>query len=256
MDDHDDRMWVEQMGPRRTLDRSPQERHRLGGPLLADEHTVLLREVRRRAQAVRSALGAGRWPDRELSALVAYLRYEVLDQAVTEESLLFPLVGDGRGGGTHRLAIDHARIRDVTDQLACAATADAAHHDPGSLVEVLEDLDRLLDEHMHTEQAVLSAATGAGVESLRRPFRCHLWFPLTEGSALDLDLLPRAFAHRAALERFSRMRPGETVVVRSRRELASLWEALSSRRPGAFGWVYLDEGPARWRAEVTRRSPR
>src|SRR4051794_10443924 len=62
---------------------------------LADEHAVLLDEVRYRNHAVLSALGEGRWPDRELEALVDYLRYEVLDQAVTEERLLFPLTAAG-----------------------------------------------------------------------------------------------------------------------------------------------------------------
>src|SRR3954465_14275597 len=61
---------------------------------LADEHAVLLDEVRYRNHAVLSALGEGRWPDREVEALVDYLRYEVLDQAVTEERLLFPLTGE------------------------------------------------------------------------------------------------------------------------------------------------------------------
>src|SRR5215211_45323 len=102
---------------------------------------------------------------------------------------------------------------------------------------------------MHTEQAVLCSATGEGVESLRRPFRCHQWFPLTEGTALDLDflLLPRAFGHRAAVERLSRLRPG--------RELGGLWNLLSRGQPGEFGWVHLDEGPSQWQAEITRRPP-
>src|SRR5688572_20627173 len=73
--------------------------HWVGNHPLADEHAVLLHEVRLRERAVRTALGTGRWPAREIDALVAYLRYEVLDQATTEESLLFPRASEGVAAG-------------------------------------------------------------------------------------------------------------------------------------------------------------
>jgi uncharacterized protein (DUF2249 family)/hemerythrin-like domain-containing protein len=230
--------------------------HWIGNHRLADEHAVLLQEVRHRERAVRVALGAGRWPDREVEALVAYLRYEVLDQAANEERLLFPLTSEGIAGKRmHALVEEHVRLRELTDGLVAAGTADAARRDPRALVDLLDDVEALLDRHMRAEQTLLSPTTTAGVESYRRPFRCHLWFPLTEGSELDLDVLPPEFAHRAALERFSRLRPGERLRVRSGRELESLWNVLASGRPGEFGWAYLQEGPDQWRVEVTRRDP-
>jgi uncharacterized protein (DUF2249 family) len=106
---------------------------------------------------------------------------------------------------------------------------------------------------MRTEQTVLGMVATDGVESRRRPFRCHLWFPLTEGPELDLDVLPREFAHRAALERFSRLRPGQHLLMRSSCEVESLWTVLASAQPGEFRWAYLEEGPERWCVEVTRR---
>jgi uncharacterized protein (DUF2249 family) len=228
--------------------------HWMGHHPLADEHAVLLQEVRRRERAVRAALGAGGWPDREIEALVAYLRYEVLDQAANEERLLFPLTSEGIAGkGMHALVEDHVQLRDLTDGLVAAGTAE--RRDPRALVGLLDDVEALLDRHMRAEQTLLSPTTTAGVESYRRPFRCHLWFPLTEGSELDLDVLPPEFAHRAALERFSRLRPGERLRVRSGRELESLWNVLACGRPGEFGWAYLQEGPDQWRVEVTRRDP-
>jgi uncharacterized protein (DUF2249 family)/hemerythrin-like domain-containing protein len=220
---------------------------------LADEHAVLFDEVRYRNHAVLSALGEGRWPDQELEALVDYLRYEVLDQAVTEERLLFPLTGDGLvDGRVHRLVTDHVRLRDLTDRLADARRT---RPDPAVLVDTLDTVVRFLDRHMREEEGALATVTAAGVESLRQPFRCHLWFPVTEGHVLDLDALPHEFAHRAAVDRFLRLPPGEQIVVRSQHELDGLWNALTSRLPGEIGWVYLEEGPQRWQAEVTRRAP-
>jgi uncharacterized protein (DUF2249 family) len=242
--------------PNETDDVSRHENHWVGNHPLADEHAVLLHEVRLRERAVRAALGTGRWPGGEIDGLVAYLRYEVLDQAANEERLLFPLIPGGFANSrVHGLAEDHVHLRDVTELLAAAGTANGADHDPGALVELLDDLEESLDRHMSTERDVLVTATPDGVESLGRPFRCHLWFPLTEGAELDLDVLPRQFAHRAALERFSRLRPGEHLLVRSRCELESLWNVVASRWPGEFGWTCLEEGPQTWRVEVTRRIP-
>jgi uncharacterized protein (DUF2249 family)/hemerythrin-like domain-containing protein len=234
------------------VDRSPHDGR--GRRSLVEEHAVLLDEVRRRQGAVLAGLDAGRFPRAELAALVAYLRCEVLDQAATEESLLFPAARPGSTDDqVHGLAVDHGRIRDVTDRLADLAAVDDALGAREPLVDLLDGLDGLLETHMRTEQSVLTAAPG--VESLRWPFRCHLWFPLTEGPEFDLDDLPRASAHSAALDRLSRLRPGESVLVRCRDDLQPLWVALSRAHPDEFGWVCLDEGPTVWRARITRRTP-
>jgi uncharacterized protein (DUF2249 family) len=234
---------------------SPDE-HWIAEHSLAEEHAVLLHEVRTRERAALAALDAGRWPGAELDGLVAYLRYEVLDQAVTTERLLFPLVGEGFADSrVHALVDDHLHLRDLTDELATVGATIEHRREPGDLVDLLQDLDAFLDRHLRAEVALLSATTPIGVESLRQPFRCHLWFPLTEGPDVDLDALPREFAHRAAMERFSRLRPGERLLVRSSCELNGLWNLLSCARPGEYGWTYLEEGPDQWRAEVARRAP-
>jgi len=235
---------------------SSSDEHWVGEHPLADEHAVLLREVHARGGAVRAALSQGRWPDQEVARLVDYLRYEVLDQAVTTERLLFPLVRAGLAdSGIRQLVDDHVQLRDLTDQLANVATANGNQKAGDDLAKLLGALDDFLVQHMRAEEALLSATTSAGVESLRQPFRCHLWFPLTEGPEVDLDALPREFAHRAVLERFSRLRLGERLLVGSNRELDGLWNLLSCGRPGEYAWAYLEEGPNRWRVEVSRRAP-
>jgi uncharacterized protein (DUF2249 family) len=235
---------------------SRPDEHWTGEHPLAAEHAVLLDEVRARERTIRAVLSESRWPDHEVAALVDYLRYELLDQAVTTERLLFPLVRERLPDGVlRRLVDDHVHLRDLTDRLATVATATGDRSDRDHLAELLGALDDFLVGHMRAEEAALSTATTAGVESLRRPFRCHLWFPLTEGPEVDVDALPRDFARRAALERFSRLRQGERLVVTSSRDLDGLWNALSCGQPGDYGWAYLEEGPTRWRAEVTRRAP-
>jgi uncharacterized protein (DUF2249 family) len=217
---------------------------------------VLLREVRERDEASRAVLAAGRWPDHEIDALVGHLRYEVLDQAATEERLLFPLTGEGLADSRVRgLVDDHVRLRDMTDRRANVAAVEEAGPRPGPLPEVLDALQEFLDRHMREEEAALTPATAAGVESLRHPFRCHLWFPLTEGPVLDLDVLPQDYAHRAALERLGRLPAGEHLLVRAGNELDGLWRLLASRLSGEYGWAYLEERPERWQADATRRAP-
>ena|SRR5688572_25691203 len=249
------RTWETDTPPSAPADDAAADEHWRGHHPLADEHAVLLAEVHLRERAVRTALGTGRWPDREIDGLVDYLRYEVLDQATNEEFLLFPHVSKGVADGrVQALVADHAHLREVTELLAATRTGDGSGDETATLVELLDDLEESLDRHTRAEQAVLSPAITDGVEALRHPFRCHLWFPVTEGMELDLDALPCEFAHRAALERFSRMRPGQRLLVRSSSEVESLWNLLACSRPGEFGWAYLDEGPEQWRAEVTRRA--
>jgi uncharacterized protein (DUF2249 family) len=228
----------------------PSSRH-----TLADEHAELLAEVEARGQQALAALAEERWPDAEIQGLVGYLRYEVLDQAVNEERLLYPLTTAGYGDERIRqLVEDHSRLRDATDALAIAVAADVSHRDAERLAAALEDLRRNLERHLVNEQEVLSTATDSGIDPLRRPFRSHEWFSLTEGSVLDLDRLPREFALDAAIERLIRMRPGERLEVRSGSPLEPLEQLFERRRmPGAYGWVYIHEGPERWGATITRR---
>ncbi len=228
--------------------------HEVDDHVLADEHAVLLHEVRLRERLVRAALGAGRWPDAEVDGLVSYLRFEVLDQAVAEERLLFPSTPGGFADRRiSRLVAEHVALRDLTERLAGTAGPAPGQGDLRLLVELLDDLEELLVNHMRSEEAVLATATTDGVESRRRPFRCHTWFPVTEGPEIDLDALPREHADGAALERFSRMRPGERLILRAGWDLDGLGALVARAWPREFGWACLEAGPERWSAEVTRR---
>lgn len=230
----------------------PSSHHRL-----ADEHAGLLQEVERRQQRVLDALDAARWPSAEIRALVAYLRYELLDQAANEERLLYPLTGRGFADDRIReLVEEHVRLRDVSDALAGAAAADAAGQDSGRLTSMLGDLRRHLEQHRRHEQEVMSTSTDSGIELLRRPYHSHEWFPMTEGAVLDMDRLPREFELSAVVERLTRMTSEERVQLRSGHSLEELQELFTRRGMATeYGWAYLEEGPKLWRADITRRLP-
>jgi uncharacterized protein (DUF2249 family)/hemerythrin-like domain-containing protein len=229
----------------------PAQRHRL-----ADEHRLLQQEVERREQRVRDVLAEGRWPAEEVRGLLDYLRYEVLDQAVNEERLLYPLTEQGFADPRiQQLVDDHVQLRDMADRLTELVDSPADAQDAQQLSATLDELRERLDRHLRNEQEVLRPVAETGVEPIRRPFRSHEWFALTEGSLVDMDRLPRAFGHSAVLDRLARMRPGERVEVSSGGRLQTLQDLLTRRgMTGVYGWAYLEEGPQRWRAEVTRRS--
>jgi uncharacterized protein (DUF2249 family) len=220
---------------------------------LSWEHAELLREVHARARGVRDALPAQQWPV-ALGRLVGYLRYEVLDQAVHEERLLYPLSTEGRRSDPRlvQLAQDHVRVRDLTDALAHRAETG----DQRDIRELLAALTGTLEQHLADEEDVLSGTSDAGVAAMRQPVRRHEWFPLTEGPVLEMDRLPLGFAVPAVVERLARMRVAERLEIRSGRPLEPLSMALVRRgMSGDFGWSYLHEGPEVWAATITRRAP-
>lgn len=229
---------------------NPAPAHRL-----ADEHAVLQQEVERREQRVLDVLADGRWPAEEVRGLLDYLRYEVLDQAVHEERLLYPLTEEGFADPRiQRLVDDHVQLRDIADRLAGLAAGASDERDAQQLAGTVRELRDRLDQHLRNEQEVLQPVADTGVEPIRQPFRSHEWYALTEGSVVDMDRLPRAFGHSAVLDRLSRMRPGERLEISSGARLRTLQELVSRRgMADVYGWAYLEEGPQRWRAEVTRR---
>ena len=218
--------------------------------ILANEHALLRAEIDDRRRQVLDAVAAGRWPEVETGALVNFLRYEVLDQAVHEERALFPLMPQGFDDPQiRRLVAEHIALREATDSLDAAVRTRG--RDGGSIAAALDELSRLLDVHLRGEEEVLAPLGGA-----RPPIAgSRTMFSLTEGPTLDLELLPADRAEDAALDRLLRMRPGDRVRIRSGASLERLWRLLRQHAAGEFGWIYLQEGPLRWEAELVRRAP-
>lgn len=227
-----------------------------GGQTLVDEHRVLWHEIEVRREEVMQALGDGDWPAAQISRLVDYLRFELLDQAVNEERLLFPL-GSGRrlDPCVARLLADHVDLRDATNALAGLATLPLDARDPALVISTLDGLQEVLDRHLKAEEAALSPMGEWGISATRRPFRSHDWYRLTEGAVVDADALPREVATDLVLERLTRMRAGEQVEIRSSTRLRDLEGAFRRRgMTGEYGWAVDEERSGHCRVSITRRS--
>jgi uncharacterized protein (DUF2249 family) len=70
---------------------------------------------------------------------------------------------------------------------------------------------------------------------------------------VDLDALPADQAVAAAVDRLLRMRRGEQVELQSGTGLDPVWREISKLSRGGYQFTVLQDGPARWRMQVTRR---
>ncbi len=218
---------------------------------LAEEHVLLLGQVTARADELLTAAAAGRWPGAELAALAGYARAEVLRQASDEEALLFPAAPAGEAAG---LARDHARLRAAADLLARAAAGEQPMSS-GQVATAARDFAAQLERHLRAEENALAPGpTAQGVPgTVALGGQPRDWYPLTEGPAVDLDALPADEAITAAVDRLLRMTRGEQVELLSGTDLDPVWREVSELRPGGYRFTVLQDGPDRWRMQVTRR---
>jgi uncharacterized protein (DUF2249 family) len=233
--------------PRRTPAATP------GGPplTLADEHALLLSQVTIRAKDLFAVTAQDRWPARELQVLLGYLRAEVLDQDADEERLLFPA---GPSPAISGLAREHARLRAAIETLERVADGEITWS-PAELAAATQDLLHQLARHFDAGEAQLAAAGTPGKVPATTMLGAHPheWYLLTEGPVIDLDALPAGQAVGAAIHRLLRLRRGEHVELQARTNLYLVWQQLDELIPGGYGFAYLQDGPDRWRMQVTRR---
>jgi uncharacterized protein (DUF2249 family) len=218
---------------------------------LAEEHLLLLWQVTARAEELMAAIADGGWPGVELAALAGYAQAEVLRQASDEEALLFSAAPAREVAG---LARDHARLRSAADLLARVAAGEQPMS-PAQVATTARDFVTQLERHLQSEENLLasrSAAKGIPATVTRGGHR-HEWYPLTEGSVVDLDALPQDQAVAAALDRLLRMRRGEQVELQSSTDLELVWREISELIPAGYQFTALQDGPPRWRMQVTRR---
>jgi uncharacterized protein (DUF2249 family) len=126
---------------------------------------------------------------------------------------------------------------------------------PEQVAAAVRDFAAQLEHHLRAEENLLASGRAAHSVPATVAFggRPHEWFPLTEGSVVDLDALPRGQAVAAAVDRLLRMRRGEQVELLSGMDLDPVWREVSELSPGGYQFTLLQDGPTRWRMRVTRR---
>jgi uncharacterized protein (DUF2249 family) len=220
---------------------------------LKEEHALLMREVRARAQAVISDADEGRWPQAPLRELLNYLHLETLRQLVEEEWLLFRVVRHVPDV-VARLRRDHLELRltiELLDQ-AAATAGSAAGLSCGQLSAITTDLLDQLEKHLSDEdELAIGGEYAPGTATFGA--QPHEWYALIEGPEVDLDQLPGAQGADAVLARIMRLDTDETVTIGSSSDLGSLCQRLTAVDPGGYGITYLERGPDRWQVEITRR---
>ena len=221
---------------------------------LKDEHAVLMREVRARAQALLTVTDEGRWPTAELQELLNYLRLEVLQQVVDEEWLLFRIAHHAPHE-LARLRREHLELRLATETLATAA---ATAGGDGALTNrqlsaITHDLLTQLEDHLAAEEKLTTDAGAAMPTTVSLGAQPHEWYALTEGPVIHLDELPGEQGVDAALGRLLRLQRTEQVEIRSSSDPSPLWQRLVATDPGGYGVEYLERGPLLWRVQITRR---
>jgi uncharacterized protein (DUF2249 family)/hemerythrin-like domain-containing protein len=220
---------------------------------LQDEHALLMRDVRLRAQAVISNAEEGRWPERELRELLSYLHLEILRQVVEEEWLLFRLIRHA-SDELARMRREHLELRLAIEELdqAAATAGDPTGLSSSQLSAITRDLLAQLEAHFAAEDelAISGRAAPATASLGAQP---HEWYDLTEGPVIDLDRLPGQHGADAALARLRRLDTSEQVEIRSSGDPSPLCHRLTAVDPGGYGINYLERGPDRWRVEIVRR---
>jgi uncharacterized protein (DUF2249 family) len=221
------------------------------GPLtLPGEHALLIGQVTARTDDLLAVAAENRWPERELQQLLNYLHLEVLRQIVDEEWLLFR---DSHQDPSKLAPLlqEHVEIRQVIDLLADAA-ASPAQSSPAELAATTRDLIDKLLAHVKAEEQVFDVEQDAPSTSAMGSAP-HTWYELTDGPLIDLDRLPGAQGADAALGRMLRLRGGEQVELQTSCDPYPLRRRLAMADPDGYGFSYLEQGPPKWRVQVSRR---
>ena len=69
---------------------------------------------------------------------------------------------------------------------------------------------------------------------------------------LDVRVIPPREKHPAIFQTFASLKQGESFVLVNDHDPMPLRYQFEAEHPGAFGWEYLEKGPAIWRVAISR----
>jgi uncharacterized protein (DUF2249 family) len=213
------------------------------GPVIADEHSVLLWQACAYADDLTDAAGTGRRLGPAHDAMLGFLHYRLLPYLSAEELRLPP----ARLRDEHMLPLlltDHERLRADVENVETSRTRRLLSLAAAALV------DRL-DRHVRREQSWVKHPDPDAEPSDEADWA----LPLLLEAEIDLDAVAPGQRTRLLRRRLGWMRPGEVVHVESAADLHSEWRRHQAASPHSHVWTYEQDGPVRWRVRVTRRDP-
>jgi len=207
--------------------------------------TLTSEEIRQHHRALAAHLAAlvpEDGPPADPSALVRFLREELLPHAEEEERVLYdriePLVPTGQATRTMRL--DHEAIARMADELAALADALAA----------ATPEERSALAHRFSRRAIeLAAIVRLHLEKEERAY-LPLYEQLAQVRELDVRSVPPPQRHPLIFETFASLEPGQSFVLVNDHDPKPLFYQFQAERPGTFSWEYLERGPDVWRVRI------
>lgn len=77
---------------------------------------------------------------------------------------------------------------------------------------------------------------------------------MTDQRTLDVRVIPPREKHPTIFQTFLALGPGESFVLVNDHDPKPLRYQFEYEHEGQFGWRYLEEGPAVWRVEISRKA--
>ena len=200
------------------------------------------------------------------SALVAFLKGDLLPHAQGEEAYLYPAVDPlvkAHGATTATMEIDHEYITGYIEQIADVTRALRSTDSTGghakqanlnTLQRLCLQLEAVLVAHLDKEERVyipLFEKYLPEEEQQRILNGMHEAYETTAGDGtptpqaarLDVREIPPRQRHEMIFESFNALKPGEAFVLVNDHDPKPLYYQFKAELDGLFTWDYLEQGP-------------
>ncbi|MBF6612482.1 MAG: DUF2249 domain-containing protein [Chloroflexi bacterium] len=212
------------------------------------------------------------------SALLAFLKGDLLPHAQGEEAHLYPAVDPlvkAHGTATATMMIDHeyitsyidriANVMDVTRALRSADSAGghARQANLSTLQRLCLQLEAVLVAHLDKEERVyipllemyLSKEEQqrilSGMHEASRTAPSDSTFPPQE-TWLDVRAIAPRQRHETIFDTFNALRSGHAFVLVNDHDPKPLYYQFKAEFEGLFTWTYLEQGPETWQLRIVR----
>jgi uncharacterized protein (DUF2249 family)/iron-sulfur cluster repair protein YtfE (RIC family) len=243
------------------------------GEAIHNHHQEILDTLRSHVAAIVDGEGHA-----DPSALLAFLKGDLLPHAQGEEAHLYPAIDPlvkAHGTATATMMIDHEyitsyidRIADVTDVTRSLRSTDKARGHAGqanlsTLQRLCLQLEAVLVAHLDKEERVyipLFEKYLPDEEQQRILNGMHEAYETMPGKGtsphrdtlLDVrEIAPRQ-RHEMIFDRFNALKPGEALVLVNDHDPKPLYYQFKAELDGLFTWDYLEQGPEVWQVRIGR----